>query len=497
MQMFRKIIICIFSLCCTVAMSNAQYKEIKVVDDEQKSVTNLSVFISNNFDHIKIDDRGILLLDSLKYNTNDTIWIKTSFYRDTLFSLGDIKDTITLISENHKIKEVSVFPNEAYAYKLVKLFAKSFGKDYAPNYVSKLRFINTTKMNGKYCGFVGVKGLYASLDFNQKSYRFDFNDPNLYSFYNTLPLISLRSYAMYNDKILTKHLKDGNSNYSSTTLRDICNDSAYLEGGQKIYPAAKRALEIYSPLNAKMVSHYNYNINSILDNGDLIVIEFSTRDGIFPKKSRIKVSGIMYCRLSTNTIEKIVVENHIDQYSMLPRMSFNDKTVSATKHRIELNYVRDGNHIYLKKIVANVKWQLPEGVDMDCRVYYITGRNRPYPFKNQLEVFELAEFCDFVDLNEEAYIYAKENMQIHHTFLITNDNIDLIKEFKNGYIDINKVYSDMIVNGKDILQQTRDYDYFAKFYLQHESEYERYREYMLYKLSKIREKIYPYFYTLP
>ena len=236
---------------------------------------------------------------------------------------------------------------------LHKLFAKSFGKDYAPNYVSKLRFINTTKMNGKYCGFVGVKGLYASLDFNQKSYRFNFNDPNFYPFYNTLPLISLRSYAMYNDKILTKHLKDGNSNYSSTTLRDICNDSAYLEGGQKIYPAAKRALEIYSPLNAKMVSHYNYNINSILDNGDLIVIEFSTRDGIFPKKSRIKVSGIMYCRLSTNTIEKIVVENHIDQYSMLPRMSFNDKTVSVTKHRIELNYVRDGNHIYLKKIVAN------------------------------------------------------------------------------------------------------------------------------------------------
>ena len=182
MQIFRKIVICIFSLCCTVAISNAQYREIKVVDDEQRTITNLSVFISNNFDHVKIDDRGILLLDSLRYNANDTIWIKTSFYRDTIFSLGDINDTITLTFEDHKIKEVSVFPNEAYVYKLVKLFAKSFGKEYALNYVSKLRFINTTKMNGKYCGFEGVKGLYASLDFNQKSYRFNFNDPNLYPF---------------------------------------------------------------------------------------------------------------------------------------------------------------------------------------------------------------------------------------------------------------------------------------------------------------------------
>ena len=121
MQIFRKIVICIFSLCCTVAISNAQYREIKVVDDEQRTITNLSVFISNNFDHVKIDDRGILLLDSLRYNANDTIWIKTSFYRDTIFSLGDINDTITLTFEDHKIKEVSVFPNEAYVYKLVKL----------------------------------------------------------------------------------------------------------------------------------------------------------------------------------------------------------------------------------------------------------------------------------------------------------------------------------------------------------------------------------------
>ncbi len=78
--------------------ANGQTRKIVVIDEGKRPVTNLSVFISENFDHIKIDDRGILLLDSLKYNANDTIWIKTSFYRDTLFSLGEINDTITLIS---------------------------------------------------------------------------------------------------------------------------------------------------------------------------------------------------------------------------------------------------------------------------------------------------------------------------------------------------------------------------------------------------------------
>ena len=281
----------------------------------------------------------------------------------------------------------SVVRGERSARSIVKDAARDFSKNYADYYASFL-IIRTIKCDGKYREVQGAVGVFASLDFNQKTntklywddrnamgrlYVCDtFVSESLFADKNEVnPVLSVNSKGQTNG---VDALKVNYVNYFDVSALD-----------------RKRAVEIFSPLSPKMVGSYSYKSYGTAKVGgrDVRVINFSSNAKELSIKERILCSGQLFIDYD-GRVQKIVVKDMDDRFTRYVR-NFSPMSL-ATPYTYTITYGEKNGKIYSESIRQELSWRVPEGgaEDLYC------AETNPFrnPFKNRVETDFMMRFSE-------------------------------------------------------------------------------------------------------
>lgn len=281
----------------------------------------------------------------------------------------------------------SVVRGERSARSIVKDAARDFSKNYADYYASFL-IIRTIKCDGKYREVQGAVGVFASLDFNQKTntklywddrnamgrlYVCDtFVSESLFADKNEVnPVLSVNSKGQTNG---VDALKVNYVNYFDVSALD-----------------RKRAVEIFSPLNPKMVGSYSYKSYGTAKVGgrDVRVINFRSNAKELSIKERILCSGQLFIDYD-GRVQKIVVKDMDDRFTRYVR-NFSPMSL-ATTYTYTITYGEKNGKIYSESIRQELSWRVPEGgaEDLYC------AETNPFrnPFKNRVETDFMMTFSE-------------------------------------------------------------------------------------------------------
>lgn len=404
---------------------------------------------------IMSDANGWLSLDPKRCQFHDTLTFRSIFYQELKISFGELlkREELVLQPVVIVIDDVTVYP-ALMAENLVKEMSIIFSKNYVKNYASLVTHLRTIECNGRYREFTGLQGLFFSTNFNQSNNKLFFKDKNLL---NCLPITVMRSdpFASINDKVLPQcaiYLP------SSSQVPMFSKESMKIEYYD--YPdqsalIMKRALEIFSPLNPAQLKNFSYSINSSYKRGGdrIYIIYFATKAQAYPQHTRIYGKGMFYYNATTKFVEKVVMENQQDQYTMFPRWKMSGLLPSATHHTIEVTYICQNKQIFTKSVKLNVKWVDPQ-VDVDF--YMITLSPRRNPIKNNLKEFEYYEFDNFEILDK-----SKKRQVVSYLTLMVPDKFYYTAPFDSKAwegikwtgIDKRKLFTELALPDRSLLQQ--------------------------------------------
>lgn len=494
-----------YKLCCLVLFipvlvhGQATVYEIPVVDPSHGSVPFVPVLNARTGTVYMTDSEGVLKFTDNDILDSDTLMFQSSFYQQMRVSGGELKSSnpIQLPESVFGMKQIEVYP-EKYILKLVKELSSFFSSNYARDYAALMTHWRTVECNGKYREFTGYQGIFTSFDFTQKPVRFEWNDKN--RMLTRAPLTVMRSDPLSptSDEVLENasvHYSDGpvkmwNSNELAV---EYVNNTGYT---YHELLRSKRSLEMYSPLNPRQTGHFEYRIVGSEEDGEVLVIHFKTRDGIFPNKTQIYGQGLIFYRRGNGLAEKIIMENHQDSHVMFPRLK-RLLTVSATQHRIEVEYALTGNKIYTKSITHTVDW-VPLPDNFNDKFYRYFWQSRRNPIKNRLKEYNYMEFSDVILVDKALKMTLEQNMGMGGwnyyvgTFLEERWNR---LPFPEG-IDRQKLERDLFANGKSLYAQARENSSSsAEYYFPNISSslIERVEDYS----RKAREEFFPLLYNKP
>ena len=416
--------------------------------------------------HIMSDAYGRVLLDSKKYQPEDTLIFRSMFYQEMKIPFRELVKRKELILQPTVIEldDITVY-SPLLAEKLVREMAIFFSKNYVKDYASSVLHLRTIECNGRYREFTGLQGVFFSLDFNQLYNKLSFNDKSSLTW---LPSTVMRSdpFVATTDQVLSESYaflppQSPISKFSKESMKIEYHD--YPDQKALIM---KRALEIYSPLNPAQLKHFSYSINGSYKKGSEIIyiIHFQTKDQSFPKQTRIYGEGMIYYNTTTKIAEKIVMENHQDQYTMFPRWSVDSLLPSATHHTIEVVYTCQERQIFTRSVRLNVMWVDPQ---VDDRFYMISLNSRRNPIRNSLEEFEYYEFDDFVILNKN-----KKRQILPYLFYIARDRLYYNAPFDSNVwekvtwtgIDKARLFTELSLSDRSLLQQAEKNGTDLQFY---------------------------------
>lgn len=377
----------------------AQVHQLLLKTSDGEPARYISVLCEKHQFHVMSDASGIVLLDEKRYQPEDSLTFSSIFYRELKIPFGELLKRKELILHPVivRLDDATVYPT-LVVENLVKEMAEFFSENYVKDYASSVTHLRTIECNGRYREFTGLQGLFFSTNFNQSNNKIYFEDK---CSLNWLPITVMRSdpFAAANDKVLPKYaiyLPPGSPcpHFGKESMK-----IEYYDFPDQHALTMKRTLEIYSPLNPAQLKNFSYSVNdSYKRDGDKIyIIHFETKAQVFPKRTRIYGKGMFYYNATTKLVEKVVMENHQDQYAMFPRWKVNRLLPSATHHTLEVAYTCRNNRIFTKSLKLNVAWVDPQ---VDVHFYMITLSPRRNPIKNNLKEFENYEFDNFVILDK-------------------------------------------------------------------------------------------------
>ena len=345
------------------------------------------------------------------------------------------------------------------AEEMIKEMAASFAKRYAKDYAAKVLQVRTVECNGKYREFNGFQGIFASLNFTQSPPDINFNDKNRM---NKSPLTVFRSdpFMAGSDEVLETQAVRFQKN---TDVKMWSKDALMVEfqntQNQKIL-VAKRALELYTPINPKQLKNFFYSIDSVYTSGEerIYVIRFKTRDAAYPKKTKVFGQGYIHYNQSRQLPEKIIMENHQDQYTIFPRWNILTPWPSATQHRLEVNYALQEGFIYTQSVSLTVNWVDPK---VDNYFYIIKIQSRRNPIKNQLREYEYYGFSEPVLLNSAQIERMKvvmpsfdnDNNSHYYGYFALFDSEKWAHIVLPACIDRSRLERELSVPGRNLYQQ--------------------------------------------
>ncbi|MEF9987388.1 MAG: hypothetical protein RR735_09735 [Bacteroidales bacterium] len=355
--------------------------------------------------------------------------------------------------KNYALTEIQVCAT-VDPLKIMKNAAKKFAVKYSKNSVSHILQYRTVCCNNKYCEFNAYLGVIAFLDFNQNPSPFFWNNPanNI----RIAPLSVFRSSAFdYNGNEL--ELSGINSNGNPFRLEHF--NLGYINKPIGNALAIKRSLEIYSPLNPKMIPYFSYIISKMFKNKEedqFAVIEFETNKDYFPAKCRLLGKGSILYNISKQSIESIKMSDFIDFYSTAARVDFyNGK--SATRPSIEVVYENIDGNLFTKSIFLQINWKKPDNIGKDDFIYSIINNARRNPFKYNLAETEYCIFSNSKLLNKQKTEHIKNLIYNSYrdpgAFYTAPYIPELWRTVQFKGIPLEKIKKDLTINGKTIEQQ--------------------------------------------
>lgn len=291
------------------------------------------------------------------------------------------------LPKDQDILTPSVIQVERGARSMVKSAARDFSRNYADYYASFL-IVRTIKSGGRYREVQGAAGVFASLGFNQKTNtRLYWDDKNAMG----------RLFVC--DTFVSEYLFP-DRNAANPVLRVVSKDVPSGEDALKVNYVSnfdvsaldrKRAVEIFSPLNPKMIDSYTYKKSGIAKVGgkEVRVIDFSSKSEAVSQKERILCSGQLFID-SDGRVRKIVVENMDDRFTRYVR-NFSGMSL-ATPYTYTITYGEKNGRIYTSGIRQDLSWKRPDGAAGE--MYSAEWNPVRNPFKNRVETSFVMTFSD-------------------------------------------------------------------------------------------------------
>ncbi|MDO4826864.1 MAG: hypothetical protein Q4B16_04825 [Bacteroidia bacterium] len=283
--------------------------------------------------------------------------------------------------------QASVVRGERSARSVVKEAARDFSKNYADYYASFL-IIRTIKCCGKYREVQGAVGVFASLDFNQKTnIKLYWDDRNAMGrLYVCDTFVSESLFADKNEvnPVLSVESKDPGNGMNALKVNYANNfDVSALD--------RKRAVEIFSPLNPKMTGSYIYKSSGTAKLGgrNVRVINFTSNAKEHSIKERILCSGQLFID-GDGRVQKIVVKDMDDRFTRYVR-NFSKKFL-VTPYTYTITYGEKNGKIYTESIRQELSWRVPE--DGAADLYSAEANPFRNPFKNCVETDFTMKFSE-------------------------------------------------------------------------------------------------------
>lgn len=379
------------------------------------------------------------------------------FAATALLWIGIQINTVSIIyaqdSPDYTLEEINVSA-KINPLKIMKNAANNFANKYSKNYAAQLLQYRTIACNDKYCEFSAYMGVITLLDFNQNMREFFWNNPA--NQIRIAPLSVLRSSAFdYNGNELELSAISSGENVLGIENLNIGYNNKPMGNILDI----KRSLEVYSPINPKMVANYTYKIKKMFENKkeeQFALIEFETKRECFPDKCRLLGSGSILYNITKRSIESITMTNFVDYYSTFARR--NSLIVKqATYPAIKITYQNIHGNIFTKSIALSIDWRKPEHIDDNNDVYAITPNSRRNPFKYNLRETECCLFYNPVNLDkpkiEKLKKYIYNSYREPHKFYAAPYIPQVWQNITFNGINMEKVKKDLCINGITLEQQ--------------------------------------------
>lgn len=295
-----------------------------------------------------------------------------------VFSLADSLAYISDSVEPNDTLKASVVRGERSARTIVRDASRDFSKNYADYYASFL-IVRTIECNGKYREVQSAVGVFASLDFNQKTNtKLYWDDRNAMGrLYVCDTFVSESLYADRDEvnPVLRIVSKDNLDDFDALKINYVNSfDVSALD--------RKRAVEIFSPLNPKMVGCYGYKNSgtSEVNSKKVRVIDFSSNSKVISAKERINCSGRLFIDYN-GRVQKIVVKDMDDRFTRYP-INFSKKTL-VTPYTYTITYGEKDGWIYTESVRQELFWEMPEDTSGD--LYSAEWNSCRNPFRNGLK----------------------------------------------------------------------------------------------------------------
>ncbi len=260
--------------------------------------------------------------------------------------------------------------------------ARLFRKEHIRDYVAKAE-INKTVFSADSCiQHLYMSGLWGSFGYNQKKYRYYWDDSYQVSCF--LPL-----------RVRGTELRIPGS---GIPLKDIYRPGGdgthkgflvhYVDDFDRNILLHVRALEVYGPLNPRQVRRFDYRF---LDEHDGVQrIAFRTARG-FPAKTKIFAEGNLLIGQDRRLVGLEVYDLE-DRYTSFIRISVKHRMRRATKDTISVRYATREQGLWLSFVEQRIGWKN----DIEDGKYYYYPEFAPWrnPFKNALYSRQTIQFSE-------------------------------------------------------------------------------------------------------
>lgn len=283
---------------------------------------------------------------------------------------------------------------------VVREASEEFSRNYA-DYYAPFLIVRTIKSGDTFREVQCAKGVFASLDFNQKnSGKPYWDDPNG------------MGRMLICDSFVTEALLPG-ENEINPVLRIPSHERSSVNGLKVSYSSGfdvsaidrKRTVEIFSPLNPKRVNDFTYEQPKRAQAGGLRRVEFASKPKALSSKNRMKCTGYLLLDRD-NRIVRIVVRNMDDRHTRYIR-NFGSMPM-ATPYTLSIQYARKNGRVFTKSLTQSLSWLIPKDADPGENLYCAENNPCRNPFKNRITTDINVEFGDPVLLKGKAEVKNAE-----------------------------------------------------------------------------------------
>lgn len=362
----------------------AQVRKFQLIDYEKHPLAFMDITVNGKFTDLFTDEKGYFTIDLDAYADTDIVGMFTSFF-DTDIARVEVlkkqkKNVLRIANKTITINPVVVSAEVRDPVKLAGLIAHIFTERYGrQDYFANSCCVKTVQSHGTYREFSAAMGVAFFAKYSTELVKFPWDDPALYfwGFYNRMQSDLFQCGSNDILEIATVHGNNANFN--------VQYDSNFMN----MKPIdALRSVELYSPMNAKALSFFNYSLDSVFVRGEdqIVVLGFKSNPSFFPKKSRLLGEGRVVFNSTLQMVEQIELFNFKQYFTTFVR----DLTDQPSRHRMHfrLSFHNTEGRMYLKELYLKRIWDKEPPLETGNRAktyYHNSAPSRRNPVRNGLE----------------------------------------------------------------------------------------------------------------